>query len=185
VPAAVQYVCSLTHLLNHLWPLCVMAVTACSPPYRLSSPLIVRIQWVQTLLTISLKGERDNEIYNRGVYNSQYNTEASLKVTTKYVLYVISYIYKKKIIKIYIKKKICLTAQWKKNEHKIMTNCHNASCTIVGVGDTIVSYQQYCLYAWWYCLMQRWICDGGCITDALQFFLGNILPFHDTVLKNW
>jgi len=50
---------------------------------------------VQTLLTISLKGERDNEIYNRGVYNSQYNTEASLKVTTKYVLYVISYIYKK------------------------------------------------------------------------------------------
>ena len=52
---------------------------------------------MQTLLTISLKGERGNEIYNRGVYNNQYNTEASLKVTTKYVLYVISYIYYKKI----------------------------------------------------------------------------------------
>jgi len=84
---------------------------------------------------------------------------------------------------IYKKKKNVYLPNEKKNEHKIMTNCHNASCTIVGVSDTIVSYQQYCLYAWWYCLMQRWICDGGCRTDALQFFLGNILPFHDTVLK--
>jgi len=62
--------------------------------------------------------------------------------------------------------KICLPAQWKKNEHKIMTICHNASCTILWVGDTIVSYQQYCLYAWWYCLMQRCICDGRCTAVA-------------------
>jgi len=74
---------------------------------------------VQTLLTISLKGERDNEIYNRGVYNSQYKTEASLKVTTKYVLYVISYIYKIIIIiiKIYISECLDKDANDKKNDN--------------------------------------------------------------------
>ena len=31
--------------------------------------------------------------------------------------------------------------------------------------------------------MQRCICDGGCRTDAFQFSLRYILPFHGTVLK--
>ena len=80
-----EYVCSLTYLLNHLRPLCVMvlyhfgekwrvtryvrtfcgctvsAVTACSPPIACPRHSLY-IQWVQTLLTISLKGERGNEI---------------------------------------------------------------------------------------------------------------------------